>query len=171
MLKRTAVAVLIVLCAVACSKKAAEQEQQTTVTGMPTKGSEAALESAQRAVRVFGKERLSIDLVAAELEGVIMARTTAQALMHYDGYRIILTTPGEVVTRIVFQFDDEAKPNVLQLTDLFGKPEEMQKGLLYTHENMTTGQRINILATPETMPAEDVTLVKRLLIEGARAMR
>lgn len=170
-MKRTAVVVLIALCAVACSKKAPEQDQQSVSAGTPTKGSEALLKSVQRAVRVLGKQRPTIDLVAAELEGVIMAKTTAQSLMHYKGYRIILTTPGEVVTRIVFQLDDDVRPNVLQLTDLFGKPKEMQKGLLYTRENMTTGQKINILATPVTMPAEDVTLVKRLLIEGARTRR
>ncbi len=165
MLKRSALFLLITLSVVACSKN--ETAEQQASASAPAQGSKAALPSIRRAVRVWGRERPTVDLVAAELEGVIMARTTAQALMHYPGYRIILTTPGEVVTRIVFQFDD-AKPNIIQLTELFGKPEEVRKGMLYTHENMTTGQRINILAEPVTMPAEDVTLVKGLIIEGAR---
>ncbi len=168
MLKRNAMVLLIALCAGACSKTPGPEEQQGPAAGTPTEGSDAALESVRRAVRVWSKERPTVDLVAAELEGVIMARTTAQVLMHYEGYRIILTTPGEVVTRIVFQFDDEAKPNILQLTALFGEPEESPKGMLYTHQNVTTGQKINILAQPVTMPAEDVTLVKGLIIEGAR---
>ncbi len=168
MLKRSALVFLIALSAIACSKKEAAEEQEGAAAGTPTEGSEAALNSVRRAVRVWSKERPTVDLVAAELEGVIMARTTAQVLMHYPGYRIILTTPGEVVTRIVFQFDDEAKPNIIQLTDLFGEPKAIQKGMLYTQQNVTTGQMINILAQPVTMPAEDVTLVKGLIIEGAR---
>ena len=168
MLKRNVVILLIALCGVACSKKQSAEQQEEPAAGTPTERSEAALNSVRRAVRVWSKERPTVDLVAAELEGVIRARTTSQALMHYEGYRIILTTPGEVVTRIVFQFDDEAKPNILQLTDLFGEPEESPKGMLYTHQNVTTGQKINILAQPVTMPAEDVTLVKGLIIEGAR---
>jgi hypothetical protein len=167
-LKRNAVILLIALGAVACSKTPSAEKQQGRAAGTPTEGSEAALKSVGRAVRVWSKERPTVDLVAAELEGVIMARTTAQALMHYDGYRIILMTPGEVVTRIVFQFDDEAKPSILQLTGLFGEPEGSPKGMLYSHQNVTTGQKINILAQPETMPVEDVTLVKGLIIEGAR---
>lgn len=169
MLKRSALAFLIALCVVACSKNEPAEQQQQAAPGTPTEGSEAVLRSVQRAVRVWSKERPTVDLVAAELKGVIMARTTAQAVMHYSGYRIILTTPGEVVTRIVYQFDDEAKPSILQLTDLFGEPEEIpKKGMLYTHQNVTTGQTINILAKPVTMPVEDVTLVKGLIIEGAR---
>lgn len=165
MLKRSALFLLITLSIVACSKKEAAEQQASA--SVPARGSKAALPSIQRAVRVWSRERPTVDLVAAELEGVIMARTTSQALMHYQGYRIILTTPGEVVTRIVFQFDD-TKPSISQLTELFGKPEEVRKGMLYTHENVTTGQRINILAEPVTIPAEDVTLVKGLIIEGAR---
>lgn len=165
MLKRSALFLLITLSIVACSKKEAAEQQASA--SAPARGSKAALPSIQRAVRVWSRERPTVDLVAAELEGVIMARTTSQALMHYQGYRIILTTPGEVVTRIVFQFDD-TKPSISQLTELFGKPEEVRKGMLYTHENVTTGQRINILAEPVTIPAEDVTLVKGLIIEGAR---
>lgn len=163
MLNRSVLFLLIALCAVACSKNdGSKQASGDTIA----KASDAALPSIRRAVRVW-RESATVDRVAAELEGTIMARTTAQALMHYPGYRIILTTPGNVVTRIVFQFDD-AKPSIGQLGEMFGKPEEIPKGMLYTQENVTTGQRINILAEPVTMPAEDVTLVKRLLIEGAR---
>ncbi len=165
-MKRTTLLFLIALCTVACSKTEAAEQQQGAA-GAPAKGSDAAIPSIRRAVRVWTRERPTIDLVAAELEGVIMARTTSQALMHYPGYRIILTTPGEVVTRIVFQFDD-TKPNISQLTELFGKPEEVPKGMLYKHEALATGQLINILAKPVTMPAEDGTLVKGLIIEGAR---
>ena len=166
MLKRSTLVFLIALCAVACSKEETAEQRQAAA-GAAAKGSDDALPSIRQAVRVWRRERPTVDLVAAELEGVIMARTTAQALMHYPGYRIILTTPGEVVTRIVFQFDD-AKPSISQLTELFGKPEEIRKGMLYTNENVTTGQMINILAQPVTMPAEEGTLVKGLIIEGAR---
>ena len=34
----------------------------------------------------------NIDYVAAEMEGVIKARTKSQALIHYDGYRVNLTS-------------------------------------------------------------------------------
>jgi len=166
--KRNALVLLIALCAVACSKKEAAEQRPGADADAPSESSEAALNSVRRAMRVWSKERPTVEVVAAELEGVIMARTTAQVLMHYPGYRIILTTPGEVVTRIVFQFDDDAKPSIIQLTGLFGEPKAIQKGMLYTQQNVTTGQTINILAQPVTMPAEDVTLVKGLIIEGAR---
>lgn len=167
MLTRNTLVLLIALNGLACSKgQTSEQTQAESDAEAAATGSDVALPSIRRAVRVW-RQPATLDLVAAELEGVIMARTTSQAIMHYDGYRIILTTPGDLVTRIVFQFDD-AKPSIGQLTELFGKPEEVRKGMLYTNENITTGQRIQILAQTVEMPAEEGTLVKRIVVEGAR---
>lgn len=165
MLKRSTLVFLITLSALACSKEPTAEQREAAATA--AKGSDAALPTIERAIRIWRQERPTVDLVAADLGGTIMARTTTQALMHYDGYRVILTTPGEVVTRITFQFDD-AKPSIGQLTELLGKPEEVRKGMLYVDENITTGQKINVLAEPVTMPAEDATLVRGVIIEGAR---
>jgi len=108
-----------------------------------------------------------VDYVAAEMEGVIKARTKSQALMHYDGYRVTLTTPGDRVTTITFNLI-EAKPTLKQLTDVFGEPQEVRKGMLYEHESVTTGSTIVILAEPVSMPADEGSLVRRIVIEGAR---
>ena len=96
-----------------------------------------------------------------------MARTKSQALMHYDGYRVTLTTPGERVTRITFELI-EAKPAIEQMTSMFGEPREVRKGMLYQHESVATGSTIVILAEPVSMPANDASLVRRIVIEGAR---
>jgi hypothetical protein len=108
-----------------------------------------------------------VDYVAAEMEGVIMARTKSQALMHYDGYRVTLTTPGDRVTQIKFDLI-EAKPTISQLTELFGTPREVRKGMLYEYESVVTGSRIAILAIPVSMPADEGSLVRQIIIEGAR---
>ena len=96
-----------------------------------------------------------------------MARTNSQALMHYDGYRVTLTTPGDRVTQIKFDLI-EAKPTISQLTELFGEPEAVRKGMLYRHDSVVTGAAIAILALPVAMPADEGSLVRRILIEGAR---
>jgi hypothetical protein len=115
----------------------------------------------------LAQPQATVDYVAAEMEGVIMARTKSQALMHYDGYRVTLTTPGERVTRITFQLV-EAKPTIEQLTGLFGEPREVRKGMLYEHHSVATGSTIVILAEPVSMPADEGSLVRRIIIEGAR---
>jgi hypothetical protein len=115
----------------------------------------------------LAQPQATVDYVAAEMEGVIMARTKSQALMHYDGYRVTLTTPGERVTRITFQLV-EAKPTIEQLTGLFGEPREVRKGMLYEHVSVATGSTIVILAEPVSMPADEGSLVRRIIIEGAR---
>jgi hypothetical protein len=119
-------------------------------------------------VRALAQPDASVEYVAAEMEGVIMARTKSQALMHYDGYRVQLTTPGNRVTRITFQLI-EAKPTIKQLTALFGEPREVGKGVLYEHASAVTGANIVILAEPVSMPADEGSLVRRIVIEGARA--
>jgi hypothetical protein len=101
------------------------------------------------------------------MEGVIMARTNSQALMHYDGYRATLTTPGDRVTQIKFELI-EAKPTVKQLTGVFGEPEEVRRGMLYEHVSAATGATIVILAEPVSIPADEGSLVRRIIIEGAR---
>jgi hypothetical protein len=115
----------------------------------------------------LAQPQASVDYVADEMEGVIKARTKSQALMHYDGYRVTLTTPGDRVTQITFQLV-EAKPTIKQLTDVFGEPEESPKGMLYEYESVATGSMIVILAEPVSMPADEDSLVRRIVIEGAR---
>ena len=95
-----------------------------------------------------------------------MARTNSQALMHYDGYRVTFTTPGDRVTRITFELI-EAKPTMEQLTKVFGKPEEVGRGMLYDHSEVT-GATIRILAEPMSKPATETSLVRRILLEGAQ---
>ena len=72
----------------------------------------------------------SVEYVAAELKGVVKARTSSQALIHYDGYRVTLTTPGGRVTSIKFDLV-EARPTMGQLTQIFGKPEEVANVALF----------------------------------------
>jgi hypothetical protein len=130
-------------------------------------GDDAALDHVLRGARALTQYEASVDHVAAEMEGVIMARTKSQALMHYDGYRATLTTPGKRVTRITFDLI-EAKPTIAQLTDVFGTPREVRKGLLYEHVSAATGSTILILAEPVSMPAGEGSLVRRIIVEGAR---
>lgn len=154
--------IAIALSLSACSKDAADNEVGRS--GAVAKGSDAAIPTIEEAVRVWTQEELPIDLVAAKLQGVVMAETPAQAIMHYEGFRVLLTLSGRLVNRIEFQFDD-TKPSVYQLTELFGKPKEVKKGLIYTK---VLQQRVQVLmlAKPVSMPAEEATLVKQLLIEG-----
>jgi hypothetical protein len=154
------------LCAsAACSRSEAPEH---VVDGEPASaGDDASISKVVAGARALAQPEASIDYVAAEMEGVIKARTKSQALMHYDGYRVTLTTPGDRVTTITFQLI-EAKPTVKQLTDELGEPEEARKGLLYTYESATTGSTIVILAEPVSMPADEGSLIRRIVIEGAR---
>lgn len=72
------------------------------------------------------------------------------------------------MTRITFELI-EAKPTIEQLTGVFGEPQEVRKGMLYEHTSAVTGARILILAEPVSTPAEEGSLVRRIVIEGARA--
>jgi hypothetical protein len=108
----------------------------------------------------------TVDQVAAEMEGVIMARTKSQALMHYDGYRVTLTTPGDRVTQVTFQLV-EAKPSVNQLNEVFGTPREVRQGMLYEHQSAVTGSKLVILAETVSTPADEDSLVSRIVISGA----
>jgi hypothetical protein len=54
-----------------------------------------------------------------------------------------------------------------QLTKVFGKPEEVGRGMLYSYYAEATGSTIRILAEPVSKPATETSLVRRILIEGA----
>jgi hypothetical protein len=54
------------------------------------------------------------------------------------------------------------------LTKVFGSPRENPKGLLYQYEFTPTDSTIEILAEPVSMPADEDSLVGRIVIEGAR---
>lgn len=131
------------------------------------KGSEEAMGRVELAVRALAEPDPTIDYVAAHMKGVIKGRTSAQALIHYDGYRATLTTPAEIVTRIRFDFIDE-QPTMAQLTEAYGIPEDAGRGWLYRHSVRATGAMIRILAEPATPPATEDSLVRRILIEGEK---
>jgi hypothetical protein len=156
------------LCAsAACSRsEAPEDEQASAFTA--TQGDDAAIGKVLAAARALAQPQATVDFVASEMEGVIMARTKSQALMHYDGYRVTLTTPADRVTRITFELV-EAKPTMAQLTEAFGTPQQARKGMLYEHHSAATGSTLLILAEPVSMPAGEGTLVRRIVVEGARA--
>lgn len=158
------------LCALAaCSRSGTpEHAAEGASAGASARGDDTAIDDVRAGVRALTQPEPSVEYVAAELEGVIMARTKSQALMHYDGYRVTLTTPpGNRVTRITFELI-EAKPAIEQMTSMFGEPREVRKGMLYQHESVATGSTIVILAEPVSMPANDASLVRRIVIEGAR---
>jgi len=164
-----ALLLLSILCAsTACSRsEAPENVTDGEWARASANGDDASLSHVRAAARALAQPQATVDYVAAEMEGVIMARTKSQALMHYDGYRATLTTPGERVTRITFELI-EAKPAIEQLSSVFGEPREVRKGMLYEHESVATGSTIVILAEPVSMPANDASLVRRIVIEGAR---
>ena len=171
MLKHPSLALLLIsgLCAsAACSRS---ESPGNVVDGEPGsasgEGDDASISKVRAGARALAQPGASVDYVADEMEGAIKARTKSQALMQYDGYRVTLTTPGDRVTTITFQLI-EAKPTVKQLTDELGEPEEARKGLLYTYESAATGSTILILAEPVSMPANEDSLVRRIVIEGAR---
>jgi hypothetical protein len=155
------------LCAwAACSRSEAPEDEQEASAFAATPGDEAAIATVRAAAHALAQPEATVDFVASEMEGVIMARTKSQALMHYDGYRVTLTTPAEQVTRITFELV-EAKPTVAQLTEAFGTPRQVRKGMLYEHQSATTGSTLLILAEPVSMPAGEGTLVRRIVVEGA----
>ena len=156
------------VCALLACSRGEAPEQGAWNESAGARGDDAAMDHVRAGVRALSQPDASVEYVAAEMEGVIMARTKSQALMHYDGYRVQLTTPGNQVTRITFQLI-EAKPTIEQLTAVFGEPREVGKGVLYEHASAVTGANIVILAEPVSMPADERSLVRRIVIEGARA--
>lgn len=165
---RLTLLLLSFLCAsAACSRSQSLEDiarDQPAETG--PQGNDAAIGRIRAAVRAMTRPQPTVDQVAAEMEGVIMARTKSQALMHYDGYRVTLTTPGDRVTQVTFQFV-EAKPSVRQLNELFGASREVRQGLIYEHQSAVTSSRLMILAEPVSMPADEDSLVRRIVISGA----
>jgi len=154
--------------AVACSRsKAPGEVVQDEAAPADTRGNDASIRRVQAAAHALAQPQATVDSVAAEMEGTVMARTKSQALIHYDGYRATLTTPAGRVTQITFVLT-EAKPSVKQLTAVFDSPREHPKGLLYQYEFSATGSTIDILAEPVSMPADEDSLIRRIVIEGAR---
>jgi hypothetical protein len=169
-LKQSLVLLLVsILCAsTACSRSEAPEDVVAGKSaGATAKGDDAALGHVRAGARALAQPGAAVDYVAAEMEGVIMARTKSQSVMHYDGYRVTMTNPGDRVTQIKFDLI-EAKPTIQQMSDAFGEAREVRKGMLYQHESATTGSTIVILAEPVSMPANDGSLVRRIIIEGAR---
>ena len=166
---RLASSLLVIVCATAaCTRSDSLEdiaEQQSERSGPD--GSDAALDRVRAAVRAMANPDRNIDYVAAEMEGVIKARTKSQALIHYDGYRVTYITPGDQVTQVTFDLV-EAKPSMQQMTDAFGPPTEIAKGMLYEHSSRSTGARIHILAELVSMPAEKTGLVRRIVVRRAR---
>ncbi|MGB8330359.1 MAG: hypothetical protein WCE62_09550 [Polyangiales bacterium] len=165
--------VLLLACglfaAAACSRSDAPEqtlEDEPSAASAP-KADDALILRVRAAAHALSQPEPSVDYVAAEMEGVIMARTRNQALIHYDGYRATLTTPTDRVTRIVFLFT-EAKPRIGQLTGEFGAPKPTGRGMLYELRSATTGAVLEILAEPVALPFNDDSLVRRIIIEGAR---
>lgn len=147
-----------------CSRDAGQEQGKSA--GHEARGNDAAVSTVQAAAHALAQPGASVDFVAAQMAGVIKARTNSQALMHYDGYRVTMTTPGNDVTRIVFELTD-ARPSMNQLTEVFGKPEEVGRGMLYSYYAEATGSTIRILAEPVSKPATETSLIRRILIEGA----
>lgn len=165
---RLACLLLSGLCAsAACSRSEAPEGEDEGSAFATTKGDDAAISKVRAAAHALAQPQATVDFVASEMEGVIMARTKSQALMHYDGYRVTLTTPTDRVTRITFDLV-EAKPTIAQLTEAFGTPQQARKGMLYEHQSAATGSTLLILAEPVSMPAGEGTLVRRIVVEGAR---
>ncbi len=164
-LRFTSWLVLSLIVAIGCSRTEGggsdEPAQQVA------RGDDAALSTVRAGARALAEPEPSVDYVAARMEGVIKARTNSQALMHYDGYRVTLTTPGDRVTRIVFELSD-ARPTVQQLTDIFGEPEPVGRGMLYHYYTEATGATIRVLAETVSRPATETSLVRRILLEGAK---
>lgn len=165
-LPRPTLALMLILAALAGCSRDERSTDQASGGGRAISGNDAVAEKVGAAVRALAQPRPSVDFVAAELAGVITARTASQTLMHYDGYRAIMTTPADSVTRITFELA-QAKPTMSQLTKLFGAPKEIARGYLYEHHVEATGATIRILAEPVSKPATDASLARRIIIEGA----
>ena len=160
--------VLSLLTATVCSrasKSKSEADSNSEQAGV--RGNAAAIDTVRAAAHAMAQPEPRVDFVAAAMEGAITARTRSKALIHYDGYRATLTTPTERVTQVTFELI-EAKPTIRQLTAELGEPEPNPKGMLYTYAYAPTGATIRILAEPVSMPAEEDSLVRRIVIEGAR---
>ena len=151
----------------ACSRgggnSAGESGRETA--GIAPSGNAAVAAKVRTAARALAEPEPSVNYVAAELQGVVKARTSSQALMYYDGYRVTFTTPGDRVTAIKFDLV-EARPTMGQLAEIFGKPEEVGRGMLYRFRSQVTGATIRILAEPVSKPATETSLARRILIEG-----
>ncbi|NNE19895.1 MAG: hypothetical protein HKN10_15595 [Myxococcales bacterium] len=169
MYPRLTSSLLIVVCAMAACTRGdslediAEQELERSGPG----GNDAALGRVRAAARCMANPDRNINYVAAEMEGVIKARTKSQALIYYDGYRVTFITPGGQVTQVTFDLV-EAKPSLQQMTAAFGPASEVAKGWLYGQTSGSTGARIHILAEPVSMPAEGNGLVRRIIVRRAR---
>jgi len=148
-----------------CSRNAGQRgdgdSAATTEVGNP-----ACIHRVREAARALAEPGPTIDFVAAKMEGAVKARTKSQALILYDGYRATLTTPADQVTQITFDLV-EAKPTIRQLSAAFGSPKEVPKGMLYRYDAHATGASILILAEPASLPAEEGSLVHRIVLEGA----
>ena len=166
---RLASSLLVIVCVTAaCTggdslQDIAEQQSERSGPG----ASDAALDRVRAAVRAMANPNRDFNYVAAEMEGVIKARTKSQALIYYDGYRVTFVTPGDQVTQVNFDLV-EAKPSLRQMTDAFGPPSEVAKGMLYEESSRSTGARVHILAEPVSMPAEENGLVRRIIVRRAR---
>lgn len=148
-----------------CSRSGSVQDGDSAERAQ--RGNDAAISAVQAAARALAEPEPSVNYVADQMEGVIKARTNSQALMHYDGYRVTLTTPGDRVTRIAFELT-EAKPSIEQLTEVFGTPEEVSRGMVYSYFAEATGSTIQIIAEPASKPATETSLVQRIVIRGAQ---
>jgi len=133
-----------------------------------SEGSDQALDTVSAAARALAQPGPTVDSVAARMHGVIKVRKKTQALIHYDGYRAMLRTFGDQVSQISFDFV-EAKPSVRQLNEMFGTPKEVRRGMLYEHTSKVHGARLRLLAEPSEKPANEDSLVRRLVIETARS--
>jgi hypothetical protein len=148
----------------ACSRDGGDREGSGS--GQAARGNKAAVGAIEAAARALAEPEPSVDYVAAEMAGVIKVRTNSQALLYYDGYRVTFTTPGDRVTRVVFDLT-EARPRIDQLTSAFGAPREVGRGMLYEYRAEATGSTIRILAEPVSKPATETSLVRRIVVEGA----
>ena len=162
--------VLIASSSGACTQRDSTEQlvESGESSGSSSDGSNAALDTVSAAIRAFAQPGAKVDYVAAQMKGVIKVRKKSLALIHYEGYRASLATVGDRVTRIDFDFV-EAKPSVRQLNEMFGAPREVRRGMLYSHKSSVNEAKLSILAETKDKPAEEGTLVRRLVIEGARA--
>lgn len=135
-------------------------------SGNAVAGNEAVADKVRTAARALAQPGASVDFVAAELAGVVKARTASQTLIHYDGYRVIMTTPTDRVSRITFELAD-ARPTMQQLSERLGSPKEIGRGYLYELQVEVTGSTIRILAEPASKPATESSLARRIIVEGA----
>ncbi len=163
---RTVSWLALTLClTLACSKEGSGEARGAP--GSPAaRGNDTSIPVVRAAAHALAQPDSSVDFVASKMRGVIKARTNSQALIQYDGYRATLTTPGNRVTSISFDFT-EAKPTIAQLTKELGTPEPVGRGMLYEYHAAATGSTIRVLAEPVSKPATDTSLVRRILVEGA----